>query len=519
MRFVRPLFLALAVTVVSPDFALGQPRDLDLAKTAPGSARTFRVEPGTPIDLTVVNRLPGKVYTIAAQVDFIPIAAFTLDGFRGVQGGTTGQRAFSFTDSKGIDCSDAEEAILNATEEPEILKVFAAHPSCKVQLQPDLSESLGSYELAAGEVLTVEIERDGNTWKWTFSTGARGEWRTTYGFTFVPNEDRKYVTRPEKINNVDKFRIFEQKDREELDFVPSVLFNWLPAKQRGQDWVDGFTAGLGWDLEKPVVFAGWSWMYNENLNVTVGAAIHQQTRLLGKYDVKGEGSVVGEALESAQLVETTYGPNFYVGVGFRFDRDNDPFARGASLREQTAQAEATRLKNAATAAEAKRKAEELQKACEAEATRVHTAALATCKAGDAANLDACNKLADHTEAAAKAKCPADVAQALAEAAAAKARESLADQKRKDCRALAESTLAVGKDACEKTKRGALEAAEKAHNQALTECAKKPDAERPACVADAGNTLTKAKSQAEKVATECVNLRTQERDAALLDCDK
>lgn len=515
MLSLRPLLFTLALTVASPPMALGQPWDLDLAEDAPGSARTFRVKPGETLDLRVVNRLPGKTYTISAQVDFIPIAAFTLDGFRGAQKETApADETFGVSKAESPECASALQKLLNTSEEKKILETFADHPDCEVLLQPHLSESLGSYELAAGEVLTVDIERAGNTWSWTFTTGARGEWRTTYGFTFVPNEDRKYVTRPGRDGNAGKFVIFEQKDREELDFVPSVLFNWLPAKQRGQNWVDGFTAGLGWDLEKPVVFAGWSWMYNENLNVTVGAAIHQQTQLLGRYDVKGDSSVVGEALESTQLVETTYGPNFYIGVGFRFDRNNDPFARSAALREKSAQAEETRLKNAAAAEEAKKKAAELQKACEAEAARVRAEADKTCdsdfdksdQAAEAtAQRDKCKRLAETTETAAKAKCPAEVTQSL-----------LAEQARNDCRALAASSFAVATDSCEKTKREALDAAETARKTAFAAC---PGTNKDTCEAKATSDFEAAKTKAVQTATECLNTEKKVRDETLVKCNK
>ena len=178
----------------------------------------------------------------------------------------------------------------------------------------------GPYDVQSGELLRVTVTRsdNGDTWIWVFTTGNCGEWRMTYGFTFVPNEDDRFVTRPQADG---KFKIVGQEDREELDFVPSVLFTWLPGKKRGQDWVPGLTAGLGWDLEKPVVFVGPSWTYNENVNLTFGLAIHQQTRLLGRYSEDGDSSIVGEALDADQLTESIFGPNAYVGVGFRFDSD------------------------------------------------------------------------------------------------------------------------------------------------------------------------------------------------------
>jgi hypothetical protein len=509
----KPLFvLALALSTASA--AAGQIGVLDLGKVGPDSTRNLKVKTGD-LDLTLVNRLPGKEYAIEVEVDFLAIGGLTLEAFRKPDAAADAGQPRALA-AKAVSCPEIQQA-LDASSETALAALRPASEDCRDELERLTTESLGTYELAAGQVLTATIERDGKTWTWTFTTGDRGEWRTTYGFTFVPNEDRKYLTRPGLDADEGKFRIFEQKDREELDFVPSVLFNWMPAKQRGENWIDGFTAGLGWDLEKPVVFAGWSWMYNENLNLTLGVAIHQQTRLLGKYSEKtgDPGNLVGEALEPNQLVETTYGPNVYVGVGFRFDRNNDPFARSAALQKQTAAAEANRLKKAAEAAEAKKMAEDLQKACEAKSTKEHTASIASCEkdhATEATKLAACKKLADDTLAAAKAACPPDVAKKLAEDEA-KAR------KLADCRNKADSDFDVAKNDCEATKNATLATAQATLDQAKLGCAKETDAaKKKTCEDVAQKAFDAAKADASKVSTECNDKAEAARDGALVGCN-
>lgn len=154
-----------------------------------------------------------------------------------------------------------------------------------------------TYILQTGEEIVVEIKRskvdgtgcDKNERSWTFvlTTGPRGEWRTTYGFTFVPDGDRKYFSR-QLSDDPEKFEIVREAEREDFDFLPSVLFTWLPAKHRLRDWSHGPTGGLGADTESISVLAGYSFVYNENLAFTVGLAMHEQTRLEGNFN---EGNV------------------------------------------------------------------------------------------------------------------------------------------------------------------------------------------------------------------------------------
>lgn len=495
MNLLRTCLVSSLLALVAASSSAAQIGDPNLATTAPGSTRNLRVKPGE-YDLTILNRLPGKVYSIEVAVDFIPIAALTLQGFRDVE--STPAKGAPMAAPIASNCDSIIDRVFTASDESDLPKLLSeADSSGCDEVRPLTMESLGSYELTAGQLLTVKIARDDKAWTWIYTTGDRGEWRTTYGFTFVPNEDRKYVTRPGTGMNMGKFEIFEQKDREELDFVPSVLFNWLPANQRGEDWISGFTGGLGWDLEKPVVFAGWSWMYNENFNLTFGVAVHQQTRLLGQYD---KGGVVGEALESDQLVETTYGANFYVGMGFRFDRNNDPFARSAALQKQTAAAEAARQAAAANAAATKKQAEELQKSCEALAEKVRADDDAKCRADDEARRraaptdpDNAQKLADclaksqKTEAAAKAKCPADVAAKLAadEQARATREAKAAEEKRKDdllkaCKEAAAGALSLATAQCGSKEDGAIKEATNTRVTALAACGTAAEAAKKSC---------------------------------------
>lgn len=188
-------------------------------------------------------------------------------------------------------------------------------------IKNNTTKDLGAYKLSKGERLIVKIQRDDQSWEFTLSTGERGQWRTFYGFTFLPNEDEGFFTRQDA-SNADQFIITPEKDREQLDFAPSILFVWSPSGTADQTWNHGLTAGLGFDMDDPIVFAGYALTFNENIAFTIGVVLHKRERLAGRYE---SGEIVAEDLDSEQLVEETYGVNGYVGVAFRFG--SNPFSR------------------------------------------------------------------------------------------------------------------------------------------------------------------------------------------------
>jgi hypothetical protein len=159
-----------------------------------------------------------------------------------------------------------------------------------------------------------------------------------------------------------------------------------------------------------VVLAGAAWTFNDNLILTFGVAIHQQTRLLGKYSKEPDdpGNLVGEALEPGQLVESTYGPNLYLGVAFRFDTNSDPFKRSVALQKEAAAAEQARLKQVAAAAAAKAEAEERLATCKAVAAAEFEVAVDVCgKNLTPAEKTTCELEAKRALALAEQKCLAD----------------------------------------------------------------------------------------------------------------
>ncbi len=312
------IFLSTAVAAVAD----GQLK-LDLATQSSGVVDKETVDPGSYI-LTIQDLIPGKKYRLeisrtAIDIPVLPSVRPLAEAERDVC-------------DKPLDAlSKAFEGVTEERRVPVVVAGLTARAESCSPAQRDRLDAIIKQEttrssiqtLKRGEQLKVTLERKNGkqtlTWSKIFTTGARGEWRVLYGFNFVPNEDEEYFSLA-KDGEMGKFDIFKETDNEELDFAPSVFFQWLPGKRRNKDWNYGPVAGLGFDLDNPIVFAGYGATYNENIMFTLGAVFHQQSRLDGQFSL---GRAIGENLDNDKLTETTYDVNFYVGVGFRFG--SNPF--------------------------------------------------------------------------------------------------------------------------------------------------------------------------------------------------
>ncbi|HEV8331584.1 MAG TPA: hypothetical protein VGQ22_09215 [Steroidobacteraceae bacterium] len=317
MRTLGVLVLSLCVT---PLWAAAQPsRVVRLDLASPIAEQP--VDAGVSLDLQLVHRIPGSAYrvTIQRRTEALP----PLQAPTGTRG--------------AVDCSNLSEAFRTeanaAASEADIAALIERSrrdaQSCNANERAALdaamadatTRGLGSYTLQRGERLIVKVERDDQKWEFTLATGARGEWRTFYGFTFLPDDDDEFFSKQDA-NDPSQFVITPEADREDLDFAPSILFVWTPARSSARDWSHGIAAGLGFDLDNPIVFAGYALTYNENVALTAGVALHKRDRLAGRYQ---PGEIVGSDLDSEQLAEATYGVSAFVGIAFRFG--SNPFAR------------------------------------------------------------------------------------------------------------------------------------------------------------------------------------------------
>lgn len=288
---------------------------LDLA----GKVTSQPISPGT-ISVEVVNFIPEQSYTIAVELREVTVPDLDLpEREPGADAGVCSQFLTKLAEAKSE--SDVKREIADQENE-----------ECKRRAKQLTSDYVGEYDVDKGEELVVKVtraaakNRKAKTWQFVLSTGPKGEWLTSYGFTFVPDQNDNFFTR-QSAENPEEFLIEMENDPSgtEFDFIPSVLFNWYP----GTDPADEasalrknthFFGGIGYDLEAPSVFGGVGYSFHKNISVVGGIAFHQQDELDGRYEL---GQVLKENLDSAQLNEEVYRANVFIGLSFRFN--SDPF--------------------------------------------------------------------------------------------------------------------------------------------------------------------------------------------------
>jgi|GEM_PF-2661895 len=428
----RYLGILLLMVFVAGSAAAVEPKTLtlDLASFPVDQVTTTRLAPGdSTFRVELINVIPRfKPYCVDVTIEEVPIPPLVSPFAR------------NEADSRpeGLDapeCADLQKKLADdlkaATSEIGIKAIGDVLPDkCGLRetFKAETTQSVNGgevFNVRASESITFRISRCAGgagapTWTIVRAGTPRGEWRTSYGFFFVPDNDERWYTKETKNDGKPStFTIEEQADREEFDFVPTVMFTFLPSSQRGQSRVYGLTAGLGYDLEKPFVFGGGSMSYNENVIFSAGVAFHRQSRLIGTYK---RGQPVAEVLQPAQLVEDTYGPNFYVGIGFRFGEDIH--ARRNELAAETAKAQAAAAAAKKQAADAEKEAAVRKAKCE--------------EKEEAAIKAACNGVQtciDDAPAKAKEKCAVTETERAASEKAEKRRRCDADAEAQKVKAL------------------------------------------------------------------------------------
>ncbi len=297
---------------------------LNLATQSPGEVVQISIDPTSQAPVELLNQIPSKHYTVTVTRRSIPIPPLERPKAPEKDRGPAGLDPCQLI-------SDANTALFRATAERQVPDLRTALESAVSQTPPaqctmeretasDLLRKtavvVGLIDVGPGEELEVRVERTEKeetlVWRKTFSTGPLGTWLTTYGFNFIPSRDKRYFLEPTQEGG--SFKITRDTDRRELDFSPSIYFSWMPSRWRSSTRI-GPSAGLGFDLSAPIVFAGLSILYNWNLGLFFGGVIHQQSRLRGEFE---ENATIRQNLTPENLVEKTYVPNFVVGVTFRF---------------------------------------------------------------------------------------------------------------------------------------------------------------------------------------------------------
>jgi hypothetical protein len=196
--------------------------------------------------------------------------------------------------------------------------------ACKTGVEAVRADSLlfltrrattNAVSLSRGTDLHVTVTRVDQEAEWVakFETGNRGEWRTSYGFSFVIDPwNRPYYSRSTAV--ADSFIVTREGNARWMDFVPTLFYSWMPHEGLTRNITTGLTMGLGFDSSRPVVLLGGQLLYNQNIGVSIGGAFHSQQILNGRYE---EGSIVRESLGADQLHESRYRISPFISISLR----------------------------------------------------------------------------------------------------------------------------------------------------------------------------------------------------------
>jgi hypothetical protein len=317
---------------------------LDLA----GGDTTTPVEPGKEFRFQIVDELPAKVapYSITVQIDNEEIQPLP-SPFGAGKPASSEAAQVPLVPPPPCDAErkDLENKLEAATSEADLKTVIALNPptgNCKTILQQlidtQTKETEQSKTLKSGQVATIKVarspltgEKDTKTWTFKFTAGVKGAWLMHYGFSFLGNRDHAFFaaaipnTPGGQAGQGTQYKITPKATRNNLQYLPSFTFSYMPARFQDRGWGIAPTAGLGTDLSNVAAFIGATLIVRDNVNVYVGVAGAKQQRLNGKYH---SGDTVTENLSEDQVNEKVYVPAVVFGVGFRFS--SNPFNSSGS---------------------------------------------------------------------------------------------------------------------------------------------------------------------------------------------
>jgi hypothetical protein len=345
MSIFRSVVL-VAIALLVPRFAMASDYPIDLA-THPGGDVTTTISPGR-IRVVVFHRLPGRNYSVdIVRETLLPPP---LDLPAGVNipkdAAVTPECLKLKTDVDAIAEPTDETQVGDAAE--KLAALLRASPCTgavrtSVEARRDAYDNRlpqPEYDVAAGQQLRVTIRRlskagaPEKTWTTILTTGARGEWLTTYGMSFAFLRDELFFSKAGE--NEGEFVITKQREDaiSQIKYLPTVLFSWMPASQKNRALAFSPTAGFAVSDDNFGVVGGVTATYNTNLGFTVGVAITRQRKLLGNY---AENQVVMENLTEESLHHNVLKPAVFAAITFRFG--SNPFASGDEEEESESEEE------------------------------------------------------------------------------------------------------------------------------------------------------------------------------------
>src|SRR5437773_2164825 len=197
------VFAALA----SSGIAAASDYPFDLA-THPGGEVNVSISPGR-IRPVILHRLPGRQYNVQVVRETIPVGPLGLPSGITIPAGAAidpeclklkadFDKIAAPTDEVGVGKAATDiSALLSETKCVGQTKDLVAAALAKYANSLPFDE----YAVGAGQLLRIKVERldakgqPEKTWTLTLTTGARGEWLTTYGLTFVPLRDELFFSK------------------------------------------------------------------------------------------------------------------------------------------------------------------------------------------------------------------------------------------------------------------------------------------------------------------------------------
>jgi hypothetical protein len=324
----------LAVSWASP--AAAQPFGLSLAQTNPGTTTSVTADPGT-YTVMFENLLPTRSYTISVShhaVDIPPLPVTAIPWIKG-----TASPPELAIPEECIRLQAAAAALARNLEEPKVPDLAdalraALDAGCSDTSVVDTARALldrtaqsALVTVLPGEVATItiqrqEIDKDHKAAQWTLtiSTGGKGEWLISYGFTFGRSYDDHFFSQAAGNNT---FKVTEETDVWRATFIPSIYFSWQSRSADRGTWGFSPTVGIGATKDAPAFMVGVSALYNRNLGFVAGLAMTQQQKLNGQYHAD---QIINENLTEDQLHQKVWRPSFVVGATLRFA--SNPFSSG-----------------------------------------------------------------------------------------------------------------------------------------------------------------------------------------------
>ena len=277
----------------------GGPLIVNLERDA-GSEQKETVAPGT-YEVRIINRAPGNSYSVTVLVRTIPIPPLAAPT----------AAAPALAPPSG--CKKTEAAIEELRNTKDETRVSELTDNLEKALTDEKCEDLRTRAdsvrdatkqtwkpqviLEAGQEVDVTVTRPATdrkstvTWKHTFSTQPRGEWRLSYGFaTVFPlgfgsgnglfGKPASYFA---KAAGSGTYVVTKQTDRSGLDVVPVVGYTFMSTNRLNRALAHSLTAGLGIDLKTPTGIVAYALTYNQNVTLSFGLGFHSEPVLRGTF--------------------------------------------------------------------------------------------------------------------------------------------------------------------------------------------------------------------------------------------